>query len=269
MSDEMVSAKAELIKDGTDNEIARQRYFGERKRIIKATGKKALKAYGPGAAIIVAGEVMQGAGFGTVSGQLATTAASLAAAQTFISKVSSRAESKFGKQIRDELFYGGDTRNYKVAKMDENGNAVVSEESVLISSDPTGCPLVFDFRESDIYKANSDIYNYSFLESTRSSFAVDLLEKVKYSDRGFGYITLYEILTKLGIQIPQQDMAKYLIWGIAASTMDEITGDYIYSFSDAGSPSLTTDGFPFKEKYYIIEFNNVTNLYELLRKRSR
>ena len=269
MSDDMISAKAKLIEEGQDNEIARQEYYAERKRVLKNTSKRALKAYGPGAAIIVAGEVMQGAGFGTVSGQLATTAASLAAAQTFISKVSNRAESKFGKQIRDELFYGGDTKNYKIAAFDENGKPVAEDASILISSDPTGNPLTFDFRDSDIFKPNSDIYNYSILESTRSSFAVDLHERVEYSDRGFGYLNLYEILTKLGFQIPQKDMAKYLIWGVAASTMDEVDGDYIFSYTDVASPSITTDGFPFKEKYYVIEFNHVVNLYELIRKRNR
>ena len=269
MSDEMVSAKAKLIEAGSDDEIARQEYYAERTRVLKSTGKKALKAYGPGAAIIVAGEVMQGAGFGTVSGQLATTAASLAAAQTFISKVSNRAESKFGKQIRDELFYGGDTRNYKIAKFDENGNAVAEDTSILVSSNPMGNPLTFDFRDSDLFKPNSDVYNYSILQSTASSFAVDLAERVEYSDRGFGYINLYEILTKLGFVVPQKEMAKYLIWGIAASDMDEIDGDYIFTTTDVASPSITTDGVQFKEKYYIIEFRNVVNLYDLIRKRTK
>lgn len=264
---EMTVIKSDLINDGVDNEAARARYFEKRNAAVKHYGKKALKHYGPGVGMIVAGETMQGLGFGSVSGQLATTAASLAASQVLLSKISKNAESKFGKQIRDELFYGGEIRKLPMVSTENSDTPVYEDKDALVIKDKNiEYPWTFNFEDSDYFKPNCMSYNVAILTQHEAALVVKLKERIQSHPDHIGYLTIYEILCDLGFKIPaDRPITDYMIYGIVKSDLDEINSVMVYS--DVWKQFLPGDGFTHYEGGYIVEIPDVVNVYEYLKNR--
>lgn len=266
-SNEMTIIKSELIRDGVDNEAARARYFEKRDVAVKDFIKKAIRYYGPGVGMIIVGETMQGLGFGSVSGQLATTAASLAASQVLLSKISKNAESKFGKQIRDELFYGGEIRKLPMVSTENSDTPVYENKDALVIKDKNiEYPWTFNFEDSDYFKPNCMSYNVAILTQHEAALVVKLKERIQSHPDHIGYLTIYEILCDLGFKIPaDRPVTDYMIYGIVKSDMDEINS--IMDYIDVWKQFLPGDGFTHYEGGYIVEIPDVVNVYEYLKNR--
>lgn len=264
MSDSMTTCKAELINAG-NTESARAKYFAKRKVVLKTTAKRAIKTYGPGATMIVVGEVLQGVAFGSVSGQLATTAAALTAANTFITTVSKRTESKFGKAIRDEIFYGGETVEGVVAEIDEEGNPVIKKTETLVVSSDAPVRWTFDFRDSDFSRPNDEYYNGDILEYWEDRLTKTLTTRLRRSSSGVAYLTINEILDTMGFKkvddIPE---ITRLTHGVIISNIEGL-GEEVFSYRPVELKSETTDGQKFNEKTFLVEIRNVVFLPDRLK----
>lgn len=262
MSEAITSYKAELI-DASYSDEAREVYIKRRNTVVKTTVGRLLRAYGPGVTLIFVGEVLQGVAFGSVNGKLASTAAALTGATAFIDQISKRTESKFGKKIRDEIFYGGHTVDDLIAEIDGDGKpAVKKSDHLVLDDDFAPARWTFDYQDSALFRPNDPMYNPDLLEYWNDRFKTELQARVR--NGGFGYITVNEILQMMRFKhvkdIPE---ITRLTWGVIANEFD--TKEDILTWRKVDLPSQTTDGQRYVEQTYLIEIQNVVYLPDYLK----
>jgi len=264
LNESMTTYKAELINASYSDE-AREVYIKRRNKVVKTTIGRLLRAYGPGATFIIAGEALQCVAFGSVNGKLASTATALTAATAFIDQVSKRTESKFGKKIRDEIFYGGHTVDDLIAEIDGDGNPVVTKKDKLVLDEPVApARWTFDYQDSDLFRPNDPVYNPDLLKYWNNRFNDELHARVRNSAKGIGYMSVNEILETMRFKyIKDIPEITRLTYGVVASDFDR--QEEIFTWRKVDLPSQTTDGQRYIESTYLIELRNVVYLPDILK----